>query len=443
MFRPAGYMLAFGRPILLLFGDSNDTISFAADYMNIYCLGTLFIQLTLGLNAFITAQGKTLVSMGNVAVGAVTNIVLDALLINGFGMGVKGAALATIISQGVSACFVIRYLCTEKSTLRLRLRNIRFDRKLLWPCILLGTSPALMQLTENLVAISFNTSLQTYGGDMAVASMSILSSVMQFVMLLLPGLVQGAQPLLSYDLGAKNIPRVKKTFRLLLVCCVGGSFLIWLLCMAAPGAVASIFTDDAALIAYTTWSMRIYPHAPWWNYTDVNEVNYNPTASLIGFILLYASPKSSLYQTAQRLLREAYAWFQLHCPLESMHTASCFVELFEDLVECNISGIDLSEFKSSLQRQMKHILTADTSVWASEYVCKLSLMIHSRSSRFYEENKELCDFECYFLSETQQEDGTWAVTWDWECNPEQWHISKHWWKSDLIIKNVKFYRNMQ
>ena len=130
--------------------------------------------------------------------------------------------LATIISQGVSACFVIRYLCTEKSTLRLRLRNIRFRGKLLWPCILLGTSPALMQLTENLVAISFNTSLQTYGGDMAVASMSILSSVMQFVMLLLPGLVQGAQPLLSYNLGAKNIPRVKKTFRLLLVCCVGG-----------------------------------------------------------------------------------------------------------------------------------------------------------------------------------------------------------------------------
>ena len=115
-----------------------------------------------------------------------------------------------------------------------------------------------MQLTENLVAISFNTALQTYGGDMAVASMSILSSVMQFVMLLLPGLVQGAQPLLSYNLGAGNIPRVKKTFRLLLGCCVGGSFLIWLLCMTAPGAVASVFTDNQALIAYTTKSMRVY-----------------------------------------------------------------------------------------------------------------------------------------------------------------------------------------
>ena len=253
-----GIMLFFGRPILLLFGASAATISYAADYMNIYCLGTVFTQLTLGLNAFITAQGKTLVSMSNVTVGAITNIVLDAVLISGFHMGVQGAALATVISQGVSACFVIRYLCTEKSTLRLHLHNIRFDGKLLWPCVLLGTSPALMQLTENLVAISFNTSLQTYGGDIAVASMSILSSVMQFVMLLLPGLVQGAQPLLSYNLGAKNIPRVRKTFRLLVACCVGGSFLIWLFCMIAPGAVASIFTDDTALIAYTTWSMRVY-----------------------------------------------------------------------------------------------------------------------------------------------------------------------------------------
>ncbi len=253
-----GIMLALGRPILLLFGASAGTISFAANYMNIYCLGTVFTQLTLGLNAFITAQGKTLVSMGNTAIGAAANIVLDAAFVSGFHMGVQGAALATVISQGVSACFVVRYLCTDRSVLRLRLRNIRFDGKLLWPCILLGTSPALMQLTENLVAISFNTSLQTHGGDMAVASMSILSSVMQFVMLLLPGLVQGAQPLLSYNLGAQNIPRVKKTFRLLLICCVSGSFLIWALCMSVPGAAAAIFTNDAALIEYTKRSMRIY-----------------------------------------------------------------------------------------------------------------------------------------------------------------------------------------
>lgn len=248
-----GIMLIFGKTILRLFGASDDTIIYAVSYMNIYCLGTLFTQLTLGLNAFITAQGKTLISMCNVAVGAVTNIVLDAVLMNGFGMGVKGAALATVISQGVSTCFVVHYLTKSGSRLKLRLKNIRFERQLLLPCILLGTSPALMQLTENMVAISFNTSLQTYGGDMAVASMSILNSIMQFVMLLLPGLVQGAQPLLSY-----NIPRVKKTFRLLLVCCVSGSFLIWFVCMTLPATVASVFTDDTALITYTEKSIRVY-----------------------------------------------------------------------------------------------------------------------------------------------------------------------------------------
>lgn len=251
-------MLAFGRPVLLLFGASEDTIPFAVSYMNIYCLGTVFTQLTLGLNAFITAQGKTLISMRNVAIGAVTNIILDAVFINGFQLGVRGAALATVISQGVSATFVIRYLQSEKGILKLERRQIRFDKEILLPCIFLGTSPALMQLTENLVAISFNTSLQKYGGDMAVASMSILNSVMQFVMLLLPGLVQGAQPLLSYNLGAGNIKRVKKTFRLLLVSCVTGSFMIWLLCMICPQIVAGIFTNDTELIQYTEWSMRIY-----------------------------------------------------------------------------------------------------------------------------------------------------------------------------------------
>ena len=251
-------MLAFGKPILLLFGASDVTIVYAVDYMNIYCFGTLFTQLTLGLNAFITAQGKTLVSMVNVAIGAALNIILDAVFILGFSWGVKGAALATIISQAVSALFVIRYVVSPKAKLKLRLKNICFNWQLLWPCILLGASPALMQLTENMVAISFNTALQMHGGDTAVASMSILNSVMQFVMLLLPGLVQGAQPLLSYNLGAKNIPRVKRTFRLLLVSCVTFSTLIWVLCMVNPRFVASIFTNDANLIAYTEGTMRVY-----------------------------------------------------------------------------------------------------------------------------------------------------------------------------------------
>ncbi len=251
-------MLVFGEPVCRLFGASDETVGYAVSFMHIYCLGTLFSQLTLGLNAFIAAQGKTLVAMTSVIIGAALNIVLDPMFILVFHFGVQGAALGTVVGQGISACFVVCYLASSKTKLKLRPRNIRFDAKLLGPCILLGTSPALMQLTENLVAISFNTSLQAHGGDIAVASMTILTSVMQFTMLLLPGLVQGAQALLSYNLGAENIPRVKSTFRLLLVSCVTGSFLIWLLCMVAPGLVASVFTSDASLIAYTEGSMRIY-----------------------------------------------------------------------------------------------------------------------------------------------------------------------------------------
>ena len=251
-------LLLFAEPICRAFGASDATVVHAVNFMRVYCLGTLFSQLTLGLNAFVAAQGKTVISMAGVMLGAIINIFLDALFVVGFSWGVTGAALATVLAQGVSACAVVLYLTSSKAHMRLRIKNIRLDRKLLGPCILLGTSPALMQLTENLVAISFNTSLQIHGGDIAVASMSILTSVMQFVMLLLPGLVQGAQALLSYNFGARNIPRVKRTFRLLLISCVTGSFLIWAVCMIAPGAVADFFTDDANLISYTETSMRIY-----------------------------------------------------------------------------------------------------------------------------------------------------------------------------------------
>lgn len=193
----------------------------------------------------------------------------------------------------------------------------------------------------------------------------------------------------------------------------------------------------------TVPSNNDFPHALWWEYVETDEINYNPTVSLIGFIFLFADAKSTIYHTAEKLLSEAYEWFKNNCPLESMHTASCFAELFEDLYECNYCNIDLNEFEKLLHLQIANILTTDTSIWSKEYVCKPSLFIHSRSSRFYMENKKLCDFERQFISQTQMEDGTWNVTWNWDDYQEQWHISKNWWKSDLIIKNVKFFRNMQ
>ncbi len=251
-------MLVWGRNILLVFGASADTIGYAVDYMHIYCLGTVFIQLSLGLNTFITTQGFAKVSMGNVTIGAVINVILDPIMIYVCNLGIKGAAIATVIAQAVSCIFIVKFLTSEKSMIRLKPLYIRIDWKLLWPCILLGTSPALMQITENMVAISFNTVLQRYGGDMAVASMSILNSVMQFVMLLLPGLVQGAQPILSYNLGAGLMKRVRKTFQYLLLSCVAGSCIIWGVCMIFPKNIIGIFTSNAMLKAYSVTPLRTY-----------------------------------------------------------------------------------------------------------------------------------------------------------------------------------------
>ncbi len=251
-------MLIWGKDILLLFGASKDTIGYAVDYMRIYCLGTVFIQLSLGLNTFITTQGFAKVSMINVTIGAAINVMLDPILIYVCKLGIKGAALASIIAQAVSCIFIIRFLISEKSAIKLRKLYIRVDWKLLLPCILLGTSPALMQITENMVAISFNTVLQRYGGDMAVASMSILNSVMQFVMLLLPGMVQGAQPILSYNLGAGLMERVRKTFHYLLLSCVAGSCIIWAACMIYPECIIGIFTNSTALREYSVTPLRTY-----------------------------------------------------------------------------------------------------------------------------------------------------------------------------------------
>ncbi|MGN0601052.1 MAG: MATE family efflux transporter [Oscillospiraceae bacterium] len=251
-------MLVFGEPILLAFGASSDTIGYALGYIRIYSLGTVFVQLALGLNSFITAQGYALTSMLTVVIGAVCNIILDPILIFGMDMGVEGAALATIISQAVSSVWVINFLCSKKSLLHLKRKHLRLMPGILLPCVMLGLSPFLMQLTENLVAVSFNVALLKYGGDIAVGAVSILCSIMNFTMLLLVGLTQGAQPILSYNLGAGNITRIKKTFRLLLCSCLTGSVLIWLLCMFGSEIAAGIFTNDKELISYTAWALKIF-----------------------------------------------------------------------------------------------------------------------------------------------------------------------------------------
>lgn len=186
-----------------------------------------------------------------------------------------------------------------------------------------------------------------------------------------------------------------------------------------------------------------YPHAPWWGYEALQELSYNPTACLAGFVLKYAAPQSQLYARAISLAQKAYAFFKEKYPLDSMHTASCFVDLYEYMQECGAdTGINAEELKELLQKQIKYILTSDTSLWSTEYVCKPSLFIHSCQSDFYSENKDICAFECEFIARTQKYDGTWNITWQWDNYPRQWAISKNWWKSDLIIKNLRFYNAM-
>ena len=250
---------AFGYQLLGLFGASEDTIGYAWQYFSIYLVGTIFVQASLGLNAFINAQGYTMVGMLTVVIGAVLNIILDPILMFGFDMGVAGAALATIISQAISAAFTVWFLCSKRSYLRLKASNLRLVGKILWPSIALGLSPFVMQLTESVISICFNTQLQIYGGDIAVGAMTILSSVMQFAMLPLQGLTQGAQPITSFNFGAGKMDRVVKAFRILLISCLTYATALWAICEFAPQLVIDIFTPaDGTLGVYTRSALRIY-----------------------------------------------------------------------------------------------------------------------------------------------------------------------------------------
>ena len=251
-------LLIGNKTFLLAFGASENTISYAVNYMNIYALGTIFVQLTLGMNAFITAQGFAKTGMLSVLIGAVANIVLDPVFIFGMNMGVRGAALATIISQTLSCIWVLSFLFGKKTFLKIKPENLRLHAKIILPCVALGSSLFIMQASESIISVCFNSSLLKYGGDIAVGAMRILTSVMQFAMLPLQGLGQGAQPIMSYNYGAKNNDRVRKTFRLLLKVSFGYSIILWAIVMLFPQMFAMMFTSDNALLSFTSQALRIY-----------------------------------------------------------------------------------------------------------------------------------------------------------------------------------------
>ena len=251
-------LLVWNRDLLLAFGASENTVEYATAYMSIYAIGTVFVQLTLGMNAFVSAQGFTKISMISVLIGAVANIALDPLFIYGLGMGVEGAALATVISQALSTVWIVSFLFGKKTILRLRLQNLVPYPKTVLPCLALGSATFIMQASESVISVCFNSSLLHYGGDIAVGAMAILTSVMQFAMLPPQGIAQGAQPILSYNYGAKNAERVKKTYKTLLTVCVIYSVVLWLAVMIMPRVFVSIFTPDAALVDFAAKALRIY-----------------------------------------------------------------------------------------------------------------------------------------------------------------------------------------
>lgn len=251
-------LLMWNRDLLLAFGASENTVEYGVSYMNIYAVGTIFVQLTLGMNAFITAQGFAKTGMLSVLIGAVANIILDPIFIFGLNMGVQGAALATIISQGFSCVWVLCFLFGKKTMLKIKKENLLLHRQIILPSLALGLSVFIMQASESVISVCFNSSLLKYGGDIAVGAMTILTSVMQFAMLPLQGLGQGAQPIISYNYGARNSVRVKSTYFLLLKSSLAYSIILWLLVMVFPQGFAAMFTSDPALLEFTKKALRIY-----------------------------------------------------------------------------------------------------------------------------------------------------------------------------------------
>ena len=249
----------FAAPALLrLFGGSDATLPYAITYSRIYIAGTVFVLIVMGMNVFISTQGFAKFSMLTTVIGAVINIVLDPIFIFALDMGVAGAALATVLSQAVSALWILRFLTGKQTLLKLRRANLRLRRQVILPCLALGISSFVMVSTESILSVSFTSSLQRYGGDLAVGAMTVLTSINMLVTMPLTGVCQGGQPLISFNYGAKKPERVREAFYCQFCICVGYTLLFWLALMAIPRVFAGIFTSDQALVDYTAWAIRIF-----------------------------------------------------------------------------------------------------------------------------------------------------------------------------------------
>ncbi len=253
-----GVFYAACPTLLRWFGASDATLPYAVEYGRIYILGSVFVLTVMGMNTFITTQGFAKISMMTTVIGAVINIVLDPILMFGFNMGVKGAAIATVLSQAVSAVWILKFLTGKKTILKLKASNLKLIPSVILPCLGLGVSTFVMLSTESILSISFTSSLARYGGDVAVGAMTVLTSINQLITMPLSGVCQGGQPLISYNYGAKKYDRVKEAFFCQFFTCVAYTTVFWLLLMLFPNFFAGIFTSDAALVDYTAWALKIF-----------------------------------------------------------------------------------------------------------------------------------------------------------------------------------------
>ena len=251
-----GYI--FAPQLLRMFGASDVTLPYAVAYARIYILGSVFVLLVMGMNPFITTQGFAKISMLTTVIGAVINIILDPIFIFALGMGVRGAALATVLSQAVGAVWILRFLSGKKTILHLRKENVRLEKEVIMPCLALGISTFVMLSTESILSISFTSSLARYGGDIAVGAMTIITSISQLVSMPLQGICQGGQPIISYNYGAHNEKRVKEAFFTQFKVCVSFSVACWIIILLVPQIFAGMFSGNAKLVQYTSWALRIY-----------------------------------------------------------------------------------------------------------------------------------------------------------------------------------------
>ena len=251
-----GYI--FAPQLLRMFGASDVTLPYAVAYARIYILGSVFVLLVMGMNPFITTQGFAKISMLTTVIGAVINIILDPIFIFALGMGVRGAALATVLSQAVGAVWILRFLSGKKTILHLRKENVRLEKDVIMPCLALGISTFVMLSTESILSISFTSSLARYGGDIAVGAMTIITSISQLVSMPLQGICQGGQPIISYNYGAHNEKRVKEAFFTQFKVCVSFSVACWIIILLVPQIFAGMFSGNAELVQYTSWALRIY-----------------------------------------------------------------------------------------------------------------------------------------------------------------------------------------